>query len=63
MDLDLKGKIALVLGSSDGLGKAVAESLAKEGVVVVISARNEEKLKKAKILFSTLNRMGHPFQK
>ena len=47
MDLDLKGKIALVLGSSDGLGKAVAESLAKEGVVVVISARNEEKLRQA----------------
>lgn len=47
MDLDLKGKIALVLASSDGLGKAVAESLAKEGAVVVLSARNEEKLKQA----------------
>jgi 3-oxoacyl-[acyl-carrier protein] reductase len=47
MDLDLKGKIALVLGSSDGLGKAVAESLAKEGVLVVLSARNVEKLKRA----------------
>ena len=45
MDLDLKGKIALVLGSSDGLGKAVAHSLAKEGAHVVIAARNEEKLK------------------
>lgn len=47
MDLDLKGKIALVLASSEGLGKAVAESLAKEGVIVVLSARNAEKLKQA----------------
>ena len=47
MDLDLRGKIALVLASSDGLGKAVAHSLAKEGVLVVLSARNEEKLKQA----------------
>lgn len=47
MDLDLKGKIALVLASSEGLGKAVAESLAREGVTVVLSARNEEKLKRA----------------
>ena len=45
MDLELKGKIALVLASSEGLGKAVAESLAKEGVQVVISARSADKLK------------------
>jgi 3-oxoacyl-[acyl-carrier protein] reductase len=49
MDLDLKGKVALVMASSEGLGKAVAESLAKEGVTVIISARNEEKLKRALI--------------
>ncbi len=49
MDLELKGKVALVLASSEGLGKAVALSLAKEGVQVVLSARNEDKLKKALI--------------
>lgn len=48
MDLKLNGKIALVLGSSDGLGKAVAYSLANEGTTVILSARNEEKLIKAK---------------
>jgi 3-oxoacyl-[acyl-carrier protein] reductase len=47
MDLKLNGKIALVLGSSDGLGKAVSYSLAHEGVTVILCARNEEKLKKA----------------
>ena len=49
MDLKLNGKIALVLGSSDGLGKAVANSLAQEGTTVVLCARNEEKLKKAQV--------------
>ncbi len=49
MDLKLNGKIALVLGSSDGLGKAVAYSLANEGTTVILSARNEEKLQKAKV--------------
>lgn len=49
MDLKLKGKIALVLGSSDGLGKAVAYSLAKEGTTVILSARNEDKLKIAQL--------------
>lgn len=47
MDLQLKGKRALVMGSSAGLGRAVAESLIKEGVAVVLCARSEEKLKKA----------------
>jgi 3-oxoacyl-[acyl-carrier protein] reductase len=45
MDLGLQGKKALVLASSQGLGFAVAESLAKEGVDVMITSRNEEKLK------------------
>jgi len=49
MDLDLKGKIALVLASSDGLGKAVAHSLAKEGATVILSARNAEKLKNVQV--------------
>ncbi len=45
MDLELKGKKALVLGSSGGLGKAVAQSLIGEGVEVCLCARNEESLK------------------
>ena len=45
MDLKLKGKKALVMGASSGLGKAIAESLLQEGVEVAICARNPEKLK------------------
>ncbi|MEH7415755.1 SDR family oxidoreductase [Neobacillus drentensis] len=44
MDLNLKGKVALVIASSQGLGKAVAEQLAKEGARVMITSRNPEKL-------------------
>lgn len=39
MDLGLKGKVALVAASSRGLGRAVAEELASEGVNLVLCAR------------------------
>ena len=48
MDLGLKNKIALVAASSQGLGKAVAIELAKEGANLVICGRNEMRLDKAK---------------
>jgi NAD(P)-dependent dehydrogenase (short-subunit alcohol dehydrogenase family) len=41
MDLQLKEKRALVTGSSSGIGEAIAKSLAKEGVAVVIHGRNK----------------------
>lgn len=44
MDLHLKGKKALVLGSSTGLGRAVAESLIAEGAEVCIVSRNLENI-------------------
>lgn len=46
MELGLKGKIALVQGGSQGLGRAVAEALCKEGARVVLASRNENQLKK-----------------
>lgn len=44
MDFGLKGRKALVLGSSQGLGLAIAKSLAAEGAGVVLSGRSAEKL-------------------
>lgn len=44
MDLGIQGKKALVLASSKGLGKSVAQVLAAEGVEVMINGRNESDL-------------------
>lgn len=48
MELHLTNKVALVIASSQGLGKAVAEQLVKAGAKVMITSRNEQKLKKVK---------------
>ena len=40
---DLEGKIALVTGSTGGLGKAMAEGLARNGVKVILHGRDREK--------------------
>ena len=48
MEFNLKGKTALVGGSSKGLGRACALSLAREGVNIVLCAREEAPLKKTK---------------
>jgi 3-oxoacyl-[acyl-carrier protein] reductase len=42
MNLALKGKVAMVAGSSRGLGYAVAKALAQEGVLISMSSRNAE---------------------
>jgi len=44
MELGLKGRVALVGGSSRGLGRAVAEELAAEGCSLVLCARTHESL-------------------
>jgi 3-oxoacyl-[acyl-carrier protein] reductase/bacilysin biosynthesis oxidoreductase BacG len=48
MDLGLSGKVAIVTGSSDGIGFATARSLAREGARVVICARREALLTHAR---------------
>ena len=39
---DLSGKVAIVTGSSRGIGRAIAEGLAEQGADVVISSRNQD---------------------
>jgi NAD(P)-dependent dehydrogenase (short-subunit alcohol dehydrogenase family) len=44
MDLNLKGKRALVTGSSSGLGEAIVQFLAREGAAVVVHGRDQVKV-------------------
>ena len=48
MELSLKGKNAIVCASSQGLGKAAAVDLAKEGVNLVICSRDQDKINSVK---------------
>lgn len=45
MDLGLRGKRALVMGASSGLGRAVAETLVQEGARVAICSRDEGRIR------------------
>ena len=47
MDLGLQDKVAIITGGSDGIGKAAALSMSKEGANVVIVARRQEMLDQA----------------
>jgi 3-oxoacyl-[acyl-carrier protein] reductase len=44
MDLGLHGKVALVVAASKGLGRAIAEELAREGASIVMCARGNDAL-------------------
>lgn len=55
MELQLRGKTAVIAASSQGLGRAIAEELLKEGANVVISGRDAEKLSR---VATELERLG-----
>ncbi len=52
----LKGKVVIITGSSQGIGKATAIHLCKKGAHVVLNGRSQEKLFRAR---EELMRMGH----
>ncbi len=55
MNLGLHQKNALVCGSTQGIGKAIAIGLAEEGANITLIARNEEKLKEVLALLVNRN--------
>ena len=44
MDLGLRGKVAVITGASVGIGLAISEGLAAEGVYLVMVARQQDRL-------------------
>jgi len=63
MNLDLRGKTAMVCGSTQGIGKAAAEQLAKMGANVILVARNEEKLHAVRQELDTTQNQEHHYIK
>lgn len=61
MNLDLKGRRAIVCGSTQGIGKASAIELAELGAAVTLVARNEEKLKETVALLAKNHGQQHGY--
>ncbi|HTO17513.1 MAG TPA: SDR family oxidoreductase [Edaphocola sp.] len=61
MNLDLSNKNALIAGSTQGIGLAIAKELALLGANCTLIARNEEKLKEALQTLDTNNNQKHQY--
>lgn len=61
IELSLKGKTALVCGSSQGIGLAVAKELAAAGATCILMAKNEAKLQQALKELSTAFQQEHSY--
>lgn len=61
MNLDLRGRTAMVCGSTQGLGLACAQELALLGANIVLLARNEEKLKEVVEILDISKGQAHQY--
>ena len=61
MNLQLKNKIAVVCGSTQGIGKATAQELSKLGATIILVARNEDKLKATILNLDNSNGQSHSY--
>lgn len=61
MQISLQGKNALVGGSSRGIGKAIAQQLAKSGARVTLMARSEDQLKSITASLTTNGGLRHDY--
>lgn len=61
MNDSLRGKTALVSGSTQGIGKATAVTLAEMGAKIILLARNEDKLKDVQTELNQISDAGHAY--
>jgi 3-oxoacyl-[acyl-carrier protein] reductase len=59
MDLNLRGKTALVTGASRGIGASIAQELAREGVNVCLAARDKAKLEDIAASIAAISGSNH----
>lgn len=54
MNVDLRGRVAIVTGGSRGIGRGIAEVLARNGATCIVTGRNEERLKEVEAVLQAI---------
>lgn len=61
MKIDLQGRTAVICGSTQGIGRAIALQMADAGAKIILVARNEEKLKVTLNQLNEISPIGHAY--